>query len=171
MSLEDKIEALTTAIVANTAAILGGAAPATKKRGAAKETESAQPAATSATPAATAPAAGLQTQSPAASDPVLSAAEIEQIIKLSGKTGAPLAELQTNLKSAAGLLVAATEAIIVLAGAHSRDTAVGILAKRKVTRCSELPAAEHRPVLNEALAEIAKAEALKAQATANASLV
>ena len=189
MSLESQIEILTAAIIANTDALraangiivsdapseggidvskLGVGEPAKRGRKS-RTTEPTQPAATSATPAATAPAAGLQTQSPAVSP--VTVAEIERILALSAKTGAELNELKRNLQSPAGLLVAATEAIIVLAGAYSRDTAVGILALRKVTRCSDLPADQHRPVLNEALTEIAKAEALKTQAAANASLV
>ena len=182
MSIEELVINLTAAVIDNTKALreaLGvpfeagaeTAEPAKRRRRSSNTTESGQPAASVAAPGATAPATGGPlTQSPAAPD-LPTAAEIEQIVKLSGKSGAPLAELQQNLRSAAGLLVAATEAIIVLAGGGNRETAVGILGKRKVTRCSELPADQHRAVLNEALQEIAKVEALKAQATANASLV
>lgn len=139
MSLEESIQALTAAVIANTAA-LGKTPKATK---ATKETESTQPAASTPTPAATAPAAGQQAQSPATSS-------------------AP-----ANQR----LLSQTTEAVLKLANEYSRETAVGILSARKVTRCSDLKPDQLQPVLNEALAEIAKAEAAKQSAAANASLV
>lgn len=85
MSLEESIQALTAAVIANTAA-LGKAPKATK---ATKETESTQPAASTQTPAATAPAAGQQAQSPAASsapaNPQLLSQTTEAVLKLANE--------------------------------------------------------------------------------------
>jgi hypothetical protein len=139
MSLEESIQALTAAVIANTAA-LGKAPKATKAKG---EPESTQSAASTPTPAATAPAAGQQAQSPAAS----------------------------TVPANPQLLAQATEAVIKLANEHSRDDAVGILAARKVTRCSDLKPDQLQAVLDEALVKIAAAVAAKQAATANASLV
>lgn len=141
MSLEEALTANTAAVIALTAAM--GKAPKGKGK---DTTESTQPAASTATPAATAPAAGQQAQSPAASATVATA-------------GDP------------ALLAKTTEAVIKLANEYSREKAVGILAKRKVTRCSDLKPEELQPVLTEANTEIAAAEAAKVAATANASLV
>lgn len=151
MSLEESIQALTAAVIANTVAMGGEFTPTAEtatepaKRGRKPKTTESAP--TSPTPpAATAPATG-------AAAPTTSAPT----------TSAPTSDPQ--------LLVKTTEAVIKLANEYSRDTAVGILAKRKVTRCSDLPLTELQAVFNEATAEITKADALKAQATANASLV
>ncbi len=141
MSLEEKIEALTAAVVANTAA-LGKAPKATKAKG---ETESTQPASSPpAGSAAQAPAAGQPATSPAVSSP-------------------PASDPQ--------LLSKTTEAVLKLANEYSREKAVGILAARKVTRCSDLKPGELQTVLNEAMAEITALEAAKQAAAANASLV
>lgn len=146
MSLEESIQALTAAVIANTAAMGGEFTPTAEtatepaKRGRKPKTTESAP--TSPTPpAATAPATGVAAPT----------------------TSAPTSDPQ--------LLVKTTEAVIKLANEYSRDAAVGILAKRKVTRCSDLPLTELQAVFNEATAEITKADALKAQATANASLV
>jgi len=142
MSLEEKIEALTAAVIANTAA-QGKAPKATKAKG---ETESTQPAANAAVSApASAPANAPTSAAPAASSPP------------------PANDAQ--------LLSKTTEAVLKLANEYSREKAVGILAARKVTRCSDLKPGELQTVLNEALAEIAYLDAAKQAAAANASLV
>jgi hypothetical protein len=69
------------------------------------------------------------------------------------------------------LLSKTTEAVLKLANEYSRDNAVGILAARKVTRCSDLKPEELPAVLAEAQAKIAELEAAKQAAAANASLV
>lgn len=140
MSLEESIQALTAAVIANTAAL--GKAPKASKKGETESPPSSQPSAPAASaPAATgaAPTTGATQQQPAAANPQL--------------------------------LAQTTEAVIKLANEYSREQAVGILAKYKVTRCSDLKPDQLQIVLNEATAAIAVAEAAKQAATANASLV
>jgi hypothetical protein len=111
-------------------------APAPKTSGRKKAaTEPAQPAAAPPAPAA-APAAGPQAPSPAAPS-----------------TPSPT------------LLLDMTNAVIRLANEYDHDTAVAILAKRKVSRCSDVPPTEWQAVLDEAEEAIAKAQA--AQSTAS----
>lgn len=158
MSIETKIDELIAALSANTDALRGdthvpAADPATPKktRGkAAAPTEQTPPATTAAPPAS----------APAATGPA------------SVVASAPAAPDQK-------LLTQATEVVIKIANEYSRDTAVGILGKKRgaaqerpgVTRCSDLSPFDWQDVLNEATAALAQLEAAKKAATANASLV
>ena len=142
MSLESKIDELIAALERNTAA---QGAPA-KKGKATAATESASTPATSAAPAASAPAAGPSALP--ASTPTTPAA--------------PAADAPDPK-----VLVKATEKVIELANNYSRDAAVAILAKRKVTKCSQLDPSQWQPVFDEADEAVEKAKA----ASANASLV
>jgi hypothetical protein len=60
------------------------------------------------------------------------------------------------------LLLNMTNAIIRLANEYDHETAVGILAKRKVKRCSDVPESEWQAVLDEAEEAIARAQAAQA---------
>ena len=148
MSLEEHIVQLIAALKAHGEALVTHAAAIAKGGKAPKApkdspSETSQPAASNATPAASAPAAGQQAQSPAVTPPPVDAT----------------------------LLKATTEAVIELANEYSREKAVGILAARNVSRCSDLKADQLRAVLEEAQAAIAAGKAAKEAATANASLV
>jgi hypothetical protein len=144
--IESKIDELIAALDRNTAAL----AVVPKQARATKATaapEQTQPAATLAAPAASAPAAIVPpAPSPAVSSP-----------------------------PDAKLLVKATDMVILLANEHSRETALGIIGKVRVsangdkvagvTRCSDLRPEFWQVVLDEAEEAIAQAQAKAATAS------
>lgn len=79
----------------------------------------------------------------------------------------PAASPEAPAKPDPAVLVKATEAVIKLANEYSREDAVAILDRRKVARCSQLPADQWQAVLDEAEEAIAKRQA----AAASQSLV
>lgn len=138
MSLESKIDDLVAALDRNTAA--QGAAPK-KGKAAATPTESASPA-QPATPAASAPAASVAEKPVTPTTPAAEEPDQKALLK-------------------------ATEKVIELANDYSRDAAIAILGKRKVTKCSQLNPDQWQAVFDEADEAVEKAKA----ASANASLV
>lgn len=143
MPLESKIDELIAALGAAATAFSSGAS---KKAGKAEKTatESTPPASSPASTPASAPATGTP-----ASQPVVSTTP--------PATDAPDPKV----------LIKATEKVIELANEYSRDAAVAILAKRKVTKCSQLDPSQWQAVYDEAEEAIDKAKA----AAASASLV
>jgi hypothetical protein len=140
MTIESLITALHDALDRNTAALLAVSTLKPSKATKAKADEPALPAATpaTATPASAPAAVALPAQPPAAAAP-------------------PSGPDQKTV----------ADAVIKLANEHSRDAAVSILAKRKVTRVSDLKPEDYSAVLGETIDATNVAIAAKA----NASLV
>jgi hypothetical protein len=141
MSLESKIDELIAALDRNTAV----QSEAPKKVSSKKGTSEPAPTAASpgAQPATPAPVAATPASQPAA--PVVPSEPVPD----------------------PKVLVKATEKVIELANNYSRDQAIAILAKRKVTKCSQLDPSQWQAVFDEAEEAVEKAKA----ASANASLV
>jgi hypothetical protein len=148
--IESKIDELIAALDRTTAAL--AAVPKARATKATAAPEQTQPAASLAAPAAPAPAA----PAPAAIVP-------------------PAQSPAVSSPPDAKLLVKATDMVILLANEHSRETALGIIGKVRVsangdkvagvTRCSDLRPEFWQTVLDEAEEAIAQAQAKAATAS------
>jgi hypothetical protein len=148
--IESKIDELIAALDRTTAAL--AAVPKARATKATAAPEQTQPAASLAAPAAPAPAA----PAPAAIVP-------------------PAQSPAVSSPPDAKLLVKATDMVILLANEHSRETALGIIGKVRVsangdkvagvTRCSDLRPEFWQTVLDEAEEAIAQAQAKAASAS------
>lgn len=146
MSLEEHFLAFIAALKSHTEALAAHTVALGKAPKGGKKAEPESPPSSISAPAASAPAAAGATSTAGATPPPTAAANPQ-------------------------LLAQTTEAVIKLANEYSREQAVGILAKYKVTRCSDLKLDQLELVLTEATAAITVAQAAKQAATANASLV